>query len=52
MIATNKFVDYMQKLQLHLYNKILVVQVIYKSWAKKLWKPCFYYFMEDKVIKA
>ena len=40
MIATNKFVDRMQELQLHLHDEMLVAQAIYESWANKCRKPC------------
>lgn len=39
----------MQELKLHLYDKILVAQAIYESWANKHRKPCLCYFMADKV---
>ena len=49
LIAANKIVDRISKLQLHLHNEILVAQAIYESWANKRRKLCLCYFVGDKV---
>lgn len=49
MIDANKFIDQISKLQLHLYDEMLVAQAIYKSWANIRRRLCPCYFVDNKV---